>query len=54
MNEEMTRSHKAECYAIRNMINAIGVLCAADPEKIIDLLKDYLWTDDEVKEIKGV
>ena len=49
----MERQHFSECKTIRHLIDAMAELNGADPDKIIDLLKDYLWTEDELKVIKG-
>ena len=52
MDQPMDSRHKAECAAIRFMINGIAELCAGDPLTIIDLLSKYLFTPDETEEIK--
>jgi len=45
------RIHKKECKAMWHLCNALAELCAANPLRVVELLKGYLWDDDEYKEI---
>lgn len=37
---------------ISNAVDTISVTCAGNRDKIIDLLADYLFTEDEAEKIK--
>lgn len=41
-----------EYAVIKNLVRALAVICAANPEPIIDLLTGYLWDDEEAEGIK--
>ncbi len=36
----------------KNLVRALAVMCAADADKIIDLLTGYLWDEEEAGAIK--
>jgi len=42
------REHKE----IAHIVSILGLMCAAVPEKIIDLLEGYLFDEEEVGKIK--
>ena len=44
---------KQDTYRMaRNLIDNLSILCAAHPDKIIDLLTPYLWDEEEAVNIK--
>lgn len=40
-----------EYAVIKNMISSLAVMCAADEDKIIELLTGYLWDEEEAGSI---
>ena len=51
--EEVDMTQEKINYAIiKNAVNIIAVVNAANPDKIIDLLSKYLWEPEEVDGIK--
>jgi hypothetical protein len=44
--------NKAEYAVIKNAVRTLCVVCAANEDKVIDLLTEYLWTQEEAGEIK--
>jgi hypothetical protein len=41
-----------EYKVIANMINSLGVMCAANEHKILDLLSSYLFDKEESNQIR--
>ena len=41
-----------EYAVIKNVLNVLAVMCAANVNKIVDLLTGYLWDEEEAGEIK--
>ncbi len=48
----MTRE-EVEYAVIKNLVTALAVLCAANEDKIISLLTNYLWDEEEAGEIRS-
>ena len=45
--------NKVTCAICKGLIQTLALHCWADTNKIIDLLAEYLWTEEEVLEIKN-
>lgn len=43
---------ETEYYVIANIIKSLTRICAANSEKVVDLLTGYLWTEKEATGIK--
>ena len=43
---------KREMAAVKSTVKTLAALCAADDEKIIDLLTGYLWDKEEAEKLK--
>lgn len=41
-----------EHATIKNTVRTLSVMCAANEDKIVDLLTGYLWDEEEAGEIK--
>lgn len=48
----MTKN-EIEYAVIKNTVSILAVMCAANPNKIIDLLTGYLWDEEEAGAIKN-
>jgi len=49
----MTEKEKEREYkTIAHLVSILGVMCSADPEKIINLLTAYLFDEEEAGNIK--
>jgi hypothetical protein len=46
MNEQQ------ECQVVGHLVSALSVMCASNPDKVIDLLTGYLWSEEEAGRIK--
>lgn len=51
--KDITMTQKEIEYAVaKNLIKSLSLICAANPEKIIDLLTGYLWDEEEAGDVK--
>ena len=48
----MVPEEKREYKTVAHLLSALCLMCAANPEKVVDLLSNYLWVDEEIVEIK--
>lgn len=48
----MMSKEQQEYAVIKNAIQTISVLCAAEEDTVIDKLTGYLWDENEAEQIK--
>ena len=47
-----TKQELVEYKTIAHLVSILGLMCAASPDKIIDLLTGYLFDEEEAGQIK--
>jgi hypothetical protein len=51
-DDQPTKDQQREYRTVSYLVSALANICAAPPNKIIDLLTGYLWDEEEAGEIK--
>jgi hypothetical protein len=51
-DHKKTKDQQCEYRTVSYLVSALANICAAPPNKIIDLLTGYLWDEEEAGEIK--